>query len=133
MFQPLATDIPSAEDLKLKTRAEVHPDDPPLPPPVRTETKLVRDEWMLMPESTLVAPSRSAGDTPMDEDPTDGYGESTTNTRTLGGTVDFFSSLGTERKKQPRPDRPDPDKVSASLMQTLHTLSQATTDDASCS
>ncbi|TBU47785.1 CwfJ C-terminus 1-domain-containing protein-like protein [Dichomitus squalens] len=107
---PLATDIPSAEDLSLKTRAEVHPDDPPLPPPVRTETKLVRDEWMLMPETTLLAPSPSNGGTPMNEDPTDGYGEPSANTRTLGGTVDFFSSLGTERKKQPRPDRPDPDK-----------------------
>ncbi|KAI1789572.1 CwfJ C-terminus 1-domain-containing protein-like protein [Ganoderma leucocontextum] len=107
---PLATDIPSPEDLKLKTRAYSLPGDPPLPPPTRTETQLKRDEWMLMPQSDLPAPASSTGGTPMNEDPMDGYGELSTNARTTGGTVDFFSSLGTERKKPPRPDRPDPDK-----------------------
>jgi len=39
------------------------------------------------------------------------YGEPAGDSRTLGGGVDFFSGLGTERKKPPRPDRPDPEKV----------------------
>ena len=42
---------------------------------------------------------------------TSGYGESSSNARTMSGTVDFFSSLGTEKKKKPPPDRPDPSKV----------------------
>ncbi len=48
----------------------------------------------------------------MEEDPTDGYGDPSSNARTMAGTVDFFSTLGTERKKkQQQPDKPDPDKV----------------------
>ncbi|PIL22586.1 hypothetical protein GSI_15275 [Ganoderma sinense ZZ0214-1] len=107
---PLATDIPSGEDLKLKSRAQELPGDPPLPQPTRTETKLKRDEWMLMPENNLPAPASSTNSIPMNDDPMDGYGEPSTNARTTGGTVDFFSSLGTERKKPPRPDRPNPDQ-----------------------
>jgi hypothetical protein len=40
----------------------------------------------------------------------DGYGEASGDARTLGGGVDFFSSLGKERTKA-RPDKPDPEKV----------------------
>ena len=109
--QPLAADIPSAADLQLKTRAEERPGDPPLPPPTRSETVLKRDEWMLMPPSTPTIPISPSRGTPMDEDPMDGYGEPSSNARTTGGSVDFFSSLGSERKKKPQPDRPDPDKV----------------------
>lgn len=46
-----------------------------------------------------------------DDSYTDGYAESSVSGRTLGGAVDFFSSLGTEKKRKPRPDKPDPDKV----------------------
>ncbi|KAI0712218.1 CwfJ C-terminus 1-domain-containing protein-like protein [Earliella scabrosa] len=108
--RPLAADIPSAADLELKTRAEERPGDPPLPPPTRSETVLKRDEWMLMPPSTPTIPISPSRGTPMDEDPMDGYGEPSSNARTTGGSVDFFSSLGSERKKKPQPDRPDPDK-----------------------
>ena len=112
--QPLATDIPSAKDLEIKSRAEERPGDPPLPPPLRTETVLKRDEWMLMPPTTPYVSATRTTDTPMavDGDMTEGYGDSTRSGRTTNGTVDFFSSLGTEVKKKPsQPDRPDPDKV----------------------
>lgn len=46
-----------------------------------------------------------------DETFTEDYGESTSSQRTSTGGVDFFSSLGTERKRPPRPDKLDPDKV----------------------
>ncbi|KAI0632175.1 CwfJ C-terminus 1-domain-containing protein-like protein [Trametes polyzona] len=110
---PLATDIPSAKDLQLTSRADERPGDPPLPPPLRTETVLKRDEWMLMPPTTPLVPATMATDTPvpMDEDLADGYGEPAHNARTATGTVDFFSSLGTEvRKKKQEPDRPNPDQ-----------------------
>ena len=48
---------------------------------------------------------------PADEMMTDGYGDAPSNSRTLGGGVDFFSSLGTERVKKPPPNRPNPDEV----------------------
>lgn len=67
---------------------------------------------MLMPPSTPVVPegvSRmpEAEDEAMNED----YGEPSQNARNMSGNVDFFSSLGTERKKKLQPDRPDPDKA----------------------
>ncbi|EMD39983.1 hypothetical protein CERSUDRAFT_103886 [Gelatoporia subvermispora B] len=109
----LAADIPTAESLKLKTRAETKPDDPPLPPSTRTETVLRRDEWMLMPSEEPTIPEvNSRLDLPTGEDTyTDGYGEPSQNTRNMSGGVDFFSNLGTERKrKQKESDRPIPDK-----------------------
>jgi hypothetical protein len=47
---------------------------------------------------------------------TEGYGEQSTSTRSLGGGVDFFSSLGKERERKPKPDLPDPDKVLPSIL-----------------
>lgn len=57
------------------------------------------------------APSqpRFIEDEPMTED----YGDPAEDRRALNGGVDFFSSLGTERKKK-QPDRPDPEKVRSS-------------------
>ncbi|KAI0720519.1 CwfJ C-terminus 1-domain-containing protein-like protein [Cerioporus squamosus] len=127
--RPLAADIPSAADLELKTRAEERPGDPPLPPPLRTETVLKRDDWMLMPETTPVVPPSSSIDVPMNEDPTDGYGEPSTNTRTMGGGVDFFSSLGTERKKKPQANKPDPDKPFISHMELNTALKEGRSVD----
>lgn len=47
------------------------------------------------------------------DDLTDGYGEGSGGGRNLGGGVDFFGSLGTERKrKDPNENKPDPNKVS---------------------
>ncbi|TFK91929.1 hypothetical protein K466DRAFT_659656 [Polyporus arcularius HHB13444] len=127
--RPLAADIPSAADLEIKSRAEERPGDPPLPPPLRTETVLKRDEWMLMPETTPVVPASSSINVPVDDDPMDGYGEPSTNTRTTGGAVDFFSSLGTERKKKPQADKPDPDKPFISHMELNTALKEGKSVD----
>ena len=42
---------------------------------------------------------------------TEGYGEAEGNGRTLTGEVDFFSNLGTERKRKQPKDRIDPEKA----------------------
>ena len=42
---------------------------------------------------------------------TEDYGEQANGSRTLGGGIDFFSSLGKERERKPKPDVPNPDKV----------------------
>lgn len=117
--QVLATDIPTAESLKIISTAE-DVNAPPLPPTIHTESVLKRDEWMMMPPSTLVLPaediratdhrSRLSRDTG-DDSLVDGYGENSNDSRNLGGGIDFFSSLGTEKKKPPRPEKPNPDKV----------------------
>lgn len=90
----LATDIPTAESLKLTSSVIPSQSVPPLPPSLPTELKLKRDEWMLQKEESF----------------TEDYGEPSENARTMSGGVDFFTSLGTEIKKKPRPDKPDPDK-----------------------
>ncbi len=72
-----------------------------------TESKLKRDDWMMMPSEQSTNMSV--------DDPYDGYGESSSGQRTTSGGVDFFSNLGTERKKNnPKENRPDPDKVCCS-------------------
>ena len=68
----------------------------------------------------MLEPSTSSVTPPMmshpqleggDESLTDGYGEPSASARTLGGGVDFFSSLGKEKERKPKPDVPNPDKV----------------------
>ncbi|OAX37806.1 hypothetical protein K503DRAFT_866606 [Rhizopogon vinicolor AM-OR11-026] len=44
----------------------------------------------------------------------DDYGESSSSRRPPGGDVDFFSSLGTERKRPPQSDKPNPDDIKGS-------------------
>ena len=99
-----------AESLQLTSTAIAVPADPPLPHSVVSETTsstLRREEWMLEPNmsptppepsSRLLEPGRHTEDS-LTED----YGESNNNTRTVAGGVDFFSSLGKERKKRPAP------------------------------
>lgn len=62
--------------------------DTSLPPSVVTESQLKRDDWMLEPKTQITVP---------------------TDEGSLRG--DFFSSLGTERKRKEQPERPDPDAV----------------------
>jgi hypothetical protein len=96
--------------LKLTSTALAGPADPPPPQNTITETPLKRDEWMLAPAVAPVLPLQGpleVEDTPMTED----YGDPSEGKRTLGGGVDFFSSLGTEVKKKPRPAKPNPDQV----------------------
>lgn len=89
----------------------------PLPTSSSTESKLKRDDWMLLEpttptafETSPIAPQAPVIQLGQDTSFTEDYGESVENGRTLGGGVDFFSSLGTERKKS-RPEKPDPSKV----------------------
>ncbi|KAJ7855905.1 CwfJ C-terminus 1-domain-containing protein-like protein [Mycena olivaceomarginata] len=111
--RPLATTIPTGESLKLTSSALPKGEGPPLPSPGATESTLKRDDWMLLPPSEPVMPATTprrvqppSGDDSFTED----YGETSQNQRTLGGGVDFFSSLGTDIKKKPRTDQPDPNK-----------------------
>ncbi|KZV61507.1 hypothetical protein PENSPDRAFT_592720 [Peniophora sp. CONT] len=111
---PLTQDIPTADSLKLKSRAEEAPGDPPLPESRATETRLRRDDWMLEPETAQVNVRTERGNAkipPADESLTDGYGDAPGSSRNLGGGVDFFSSLGTERVKKPPPNMPNPDEL----------------------
>ncbi|KAG1775819.1 CwfJ C-terminus 1-domain-containing protein-like protein [Suillus placidus] len=115
----LATDIPTAESLKITSHATAGEADPPLPPNLTTETRLQRDEWMLMPSGGVAEPLNSSRPSAQglptgDETFTEDYGESSSSQRTPARGVDFFSSLGTERKRPPRPDKPDPDKIKIS-------------------
>ena len=68
---------------------------------------LKRDDWMLFPETgTLKSKPLEHANEPL----TEGYGEPNGSHRVEAG-IDFFSSLGTERKKLARPEKQDPDKV----------------------
>jgi hypothetical protein len=108
----LTTDIPTAESLKLTSRVTSQPDDPPLPPSLPADTSLKRDEWMLAPSGGSVPIPSTSKLQPMtgDESLTEDYGEPSGNSRTLGGDIDFFSSLGTEHKKKPK-EKPELEKV----------------------
>lgn len=112
-LQPVTTTIPTSESLKLTSHTVAGSSDPPLPPSVASETALKRDEWMLMPPSAPSVPEDTSRLEPLgrEESYAEGYGEPSQNVRTTAGNVDFFSSLGTEKKKKPKPDVPDPDKV----------------------
>jgi hypothetical protein len=69
---------------------------------------------MLLPPSEPVLPAATPRRVQLpsgDESFTEDYGESSQDQRTLGGGVDFFSSLGTDIKKK-RADKPDPNQAS---------------------
>jgi hypothetical protein len=113
--QVLATDIPTKESLKITSIAEEYVSNPNLPPTTKSETKLERDEWMLLPPSipSLASPSSSVpkrSTTDNEELLTEDYGEPLSKACTTGGGVDFFSSLGKEHKKK-KPEKPNPDLV----------------------
>lgn len=113
----MTSDIPTAESLKLTSHVDTNNNVPQPPPSRATETMLKRDEWMLMPPSAVSAPASEPGPSNrrvevVDESLTEDYGEPPANVRGMGGGVDFFSSLGTEREKKPKEGRPDPEKVS---------------------
>ena len=111
VFQILATDIPTAESLELTSTAGAG-SLIALPHAVNTESVLKRDEWMIMPTSAPAMPadvqyqpkSYERPLTPPTNDSfTEDYGELSRDSRTTSGGVDFFSSLGTERKKISKP------------------------------
>ncbi|KAN0123487.1 Protein similar to CwfJ C-terminus 1 domain containing protein [Russula decolorans] len=114
--KPIAADIPTAESLKLTSHAQSKPDDPSPPRAVVAESSLKRDDWMLEASTSSAVPpmmSRPQLDGG-DESLTDGYGEPSTSSRDLGGGIDFFSSLGKEKERKPKPDVPNPDKLHVS-------------------
>lgn len=114
----LATSIPTAESLKLTSSSEPGPSAPPLPPAAVTESTLKRDDWMLLPNSAandssvsrVSAQQSFAGD----ESLTESYGEPSGGSRS-GNGIDFFSNMGTEiKKKNPKLNKPDPDRPAVS-------------------
>lgn len=119
-LQPLATDIPTAESLKLTSHASATSNDPPLIPTLSTESKLVRDEWMLLPPSSVSVPKEVASSSASsskfqipigNESFTEDYGEPMQGVRSMAGGEDFFSRLGTERARKLKDIKPDPEKV----------------------
>ncbi|CAE6394587.1 unnamed protein product [Rhizoctonia solani] len=103
--------IPTAESLKLTSNPSRVPDNAiELPSNAQiTQTKLQRDEWMLLEPGTPTVPVGTPSRPPdravlqTADEMTDGFGEEVRNMRSLGGGVDFFSSLGTEHRKKPPP------------------------------
>ncbi|CAE6373246.1 unnamed protein product [Rhizoctonia solani] len=118
----VASSIPTADSLELTSNASNIPDGAKEPPSNAqiTQTKLQRDEWMLLDPSTPTVPIGTPSRPPdratlqTADEMTDGFGEEVRNMRTLGAGVDFFSSLGTEHRKKPSPKDPnEKPKVSA--------------------
>ncbi|KAK0244204.1 CwfJ C-terminus 1-domain-containing protein-like protein [Armillaria nabsnona] len=110
--RPLATDIPTGESLKLTSSAAAGSSSSTFQPLIPTESTLKRDDWMLEePAAQASRPSSSRIQLQDDENFTEDYGEASGSRRALGGGVDFFSTLGTDvRKKNPHPNKPDPEK-----------------------
>jgi hypothetical protein len=103
-----------AESLKLTSSANTGPLDLSLPPTSSTEIFLKRDDWMLMASSTVTIPSNTSSTRVPSRDKsfTEDYDDSHQDVRNLVGSVDFFSSLGTEIKRtRPQLDRPEPRQV----------------------
>ena len=77
---------------------------------------------MTLPNSRPVVPRLSPPTTHASQHGsfTEGYGESEGSSRTITGEVDFFSNLGTERKRKQPKDRIDPEKANV-LTESLHT------------
>ncbi|EAU85946.1 complexed with Cdc5 protein Cwf19 [Coprinopsis cinerea okayama7 len=106
----LATDIPTAESLEIVSTADERAAQAELPPTTTVESKLKRDDWMLAPPSILTVPSDGPSSLRSQQSLTEDYGEPSSGARNMSGGVNFFSSLGTEhRKKNPKPDKPNPD------------------------
>ncbi|KAK0504029.1 CwfJ C-terminus 1-domain-containing protein-like protein [Armillaria luteobubalina] len=110
--RPLATDIPTGESLKLTSSASAGSSSSTFQPLLTTESTLKRDDWMFEePAAQASHPSSSRIQMQDDEDFTEEYGEASGSRRTLGGGVDFFSTLGTDvRKKNSHSHKPDPEK-----------------------
>jgi len=66
---------------------------------------------MLEPSTSSATPPLMTRPEGGDELLTDGYGEPSTSSRNLVGGIDFFSTLGKEKERKPKPDIPNPDKV----------------------
>lgn len=97
--------MPSSSALDLQSHAEpAHSDAPvPLPKSSATGTQIKRDDWML------------AGAAQSYNAKADAQGDTATTSTEQGGTEgDYFSSLGSERVKKPKEDKPNPDELKVS-------------------
>jgi hypothetical protein len=84
-----------------------------VPPARAQESNLKRDDWMLLEPtvtSSDIAETRSRFPPGTNTIPRDINSPSVGEPSALA-SKDFFSDLGTERKRKPRPDAPDPEKV----------------------
>lgn len=103
--------IPIAESLKLTSHASESVQDASTPPARASESKLKRDDWMIEPNNaTSSFPYTSTTtatrvDLPSGvESFTEDYGDAGENRRDMSGNIDFFSSMGTERKRRGAPE-----------------------------
>ncbi|KIO22257.1 hypothetical protein M407DRAFT_28205 [Tulasnella calospora MUT 4182] len=113
--RPVATTIPTAESLNLTSTAS-ESTAAQLLLSLPAETKRQRDEWMLLPESRPVVPSEAPSKAQrmldsLGDSLTEDYGDPQGDKRNVDGSIDFFSSLGTEKKKKPKEEKPNPEKL----------------------
>ncbi|KAG8819019.1 hypothetical protein FRC18_012223 [Serendipita sp. 400] len=112
---PVTTTIPTSASLEIHSSARATMNDPELPHSTVTEsnTKMRREEWMLLDPATPEVPPKSPplhSARPNKDSFTEGYGDEASNNRTASGQVDFFSGLGTEhRRKGGGKDKPNPE------------------------
>lgn len=140
--------VPSSDSLQLKSRpsAPSTSNDPaPLPHSAPTTTQLKRDEWMLShPQSSsgtaTTEPDVSArqgkadlrGEGVRAEVDLERHGseslqaaqEETETAAAAASSSDFFSSLGQERIRKPKPEKPDPEKLHVSSRELNQQLVQ---------
>ncbi|KAG8807338.1 hypothetical protein FRC17_004509, partial [Serendipita sp. 399] len=110
---PVTTTIPTSKSLELHSSAQALKEDLGLPHSTVTESKMQREEWMLLEPAAGTVPSKSP---PLEsarhqDSLTEGYGEETSSNRTASGQVDFFSSLGTEHRPRGGKDKVNPDNA----------------------
>ncbi|CAO1616689.1 unnamed protein product [Parajaminaea phylloscopi] len=100
--------IPAGATLDLRSRpaAPSTEDDPaPLPHGSHTQTHLRRDNWMLAQPSSI---SAGSGPAPDDEAESEATAETS---RLAASTPDFFDTLGEQRVKKPKEEKPDPEQL----------------------
>ncbi|KZW01458.1 hypothetical protein EXIGLDRAFT_602781 [Exidia glandulosa HHB12029] len=76
------------------------------PAPAPTKSAIEREEWMQPPPSSSRVSGLSRSD-----DVTDGYGDEDAAPRARGSEVDFFTSMGTERKRKEKTMAPNPEDL----------------------
>ncbi|KAF8584700.1 hypothetical protein K439DRAFT_1345402 [Ramaria rubella] len=122
----VAQDIPTAESLKLTSRAFTVDTDPLIPSDRTIGSCAKRDEWMLMPRTEPNVSEASPGVKLW-------KGEETLTASPTGhsqnGPADFFSSLGLEKKRKETQERPDPDKFFISSREINPHLKEGKTID----
>lgn len=112
--KPLTTTIPTAASLDITSSTSPKDATPALPPAITTESKMQREEWMLLEPSSSTVPAstpplKSLGRAA--DSLTEGYGDETMDSRKPSGEVDFFSGLGTVHREKKQKDDLESRKV----------------------